>query len=109
MATDKTERYELSRIGATPTKNSGRGAHHKGDGILTGDSGEDVYTVDVKEYANSYSLSRVNLAKISTDARKNKTQPLLQVTLGTEEPRVRWIAIPEDMFMEMWEEYKKTV
>jgi len=109
MATDKTEKYELSRIGAQPVKNSGRGDHKKGDGVLFTDSGEAIYTCDVKEYSSSYALSISNISKISTDARINRTEPLLQVVLGKEEPRIRWVAITETMFLEMWELYKKEV
>lgn len=109
MPDDKSEKYELSRIGAAPTKNSGRGKFHKGDGILSGDSGESVFTVDVKEYNKSYALSLASLAKISTDAKQNQTQPMLQIVLGDEEPRVRWVAMTEAMFLELWEAYKKTV
>ena len=105
MPSDKTERYELSRLGATPVKNSGRGKTQKGDGILyKGD--EKFFTVDVKEYAKSYSLSEDNLAKITADARVNElSYPMLHVVLGKEEPRTRWVAIPESAFMILWERY----
>lgn len=106
MPDDKSEQYELSRIGAIPTKNSGRGAFSKGDGILEIDD-EPVFTVDVKEYEKSYPMSLANLAKVSTDARKNQTQPLLQLVIGKDEPRQRWIAITENMFIELWEVYKE--
>ena len=110
MATDKTERYELSRLGASPVKNSGRGKIQKGDGILYGDSGEAMYTCDVKEYSNSYALSEKNLAKVTADARTNGlTYPMLHVVLGEDEPRTRWVAIPEVAFLEMWEVFKKTI
>lgn len=107
MPDDKSEAYELSRLGAVPTKNSGRGAFNKGDGILYDSSGEPVYTCDVKEYKIGYSLSLKNIAKVTTDAMKNGNSPLLHVVLGEEEPRVRWVAIEEAMFLDMWEEYKK--
>lgn len=109
MPDSKSELYELSRIGAVPTKNSGRGKFDKGDGLLLGDSGEPVFTSDVKEYSKSYALSEQNLIKITTDARKNLTQPLIQLVIGEVEPRQRWIVITEKMFIELWEEYKKTL
>ncbi|ASZ74920.1 Holliday junction resolvase [Rhodococcus phage Trina] len=107
MPDDKSEAYELSRLGAVPTKNSGRGAFNKGDGILYDSNDEKIFTVDVKEYTNSYALSIKNIAKVSTDAVKNGTEPLLHVVLGSEEPRLRWVAIPESMFLLLWEAYNK--
>jgi hypothetical protein len=71
-----SERGEISRLnGAKATKNSGRGRIQKGDAFY------DRFTVDVKEYKNSYSLSRDNWAKICTDAIKNRTDPMLLVVL----------------------------
>lgn len=109
MTDAKSELYELSRIGAIGTKNSGRGKFDKGDGLLLGDSGEPVFTCDVKEYGTSYALSESNLIKISSDAVKNHTQPLLQCVIGAEEPRQRFVVISERMFLELWELYKKEV
>lgn len=72
-----SERGEISRLnGAKATKNSGRGRIQKGDAFY------DRFTVDVKEYANSYSISRDNWAKICTDAVKNRTDPMLLLVLG---------------------------
>lgn len=107
MPSSKTEKTELLSIGATPTRNSGRGKTDKGDGILSTDAGQRVYTVDVKEYGKSYPFSYTNLLKIQTDAHTNKTQPLLHLVIGPEEPRLRWVAVTETMFMEMWEAYKE--
>ena len=71
-----SERGEISRLkGAKATKNSGRGRVQKGDAFY------DKFTVDVKEYGKSYSLSRDNWAKICMDAMKNKTDPMLLVVL----------------------------
>ena len=106
MATDKTEAYELSRLGATPTKNSGRGAFQKGDGIIFEDE-EPLLTVDVKEYAASYAVSQKSWAKISTDAKKNgNSEPMLHLALGTEEPRTRVVCISEGMFLMLLEAYQ---
>lgn len=72
-----SERGEISRLkGAKATKNSGRGRIQKGDAFY------DRFTVDVKEYGQSYSLSRNNWAKICTDAMRNKNDPMLLVVLG---------------------------
>lgn len=71
-----SERGEIGRLkNARATKNSGRGRIQKGDAFY------DRFTVDVKEYKNSYSLSRDNWAKICTDAMKNRTDPMLLVVL----------------------------
>ena len=72
-----SERGEISRLnGAKATKNSGRGRIQKGDAFY------DRFTVDVKEYANSYSISRDNWSKICTEAVKNRTDPMLLLVLG---------------------------
>lgn len=106
MATDKTEKYEISRVGAVPVKNSGRGQHHKGDGIIfLGD--EAFITTDVKEYGKGYRLTPENWGKIDMDARINRTDPMLQITLGEENPKLRLIVITEDMFMELLRVYKE--
>ncbi len=72
-----SERGEISRLkGAKATKNSGRGKIEKGDSFWG------RFTVDVKEFTNSFSLSRAVWAKICTDSIKNKgTDPMLLVVL----------------------------
>ncbi len=104
LATKQTELAELKRIGATPVKNSGRGMW-KGDGIL------EPFLVDVKEYEESFSVSRANWAKLSTDSIQNgRRQPLFFLALGDkkkEQQPVRVFVVGERMFMEMleaWEE-----
>lgn len=94
----KSELAELKRMGATPVKNSGRG-QNKGDGVL------EPFLVDVKEYDNSFSVSRDNWAKISTDSVQNgRRQPLFALALGKEgEQPVRVFVVGESMFHEMRE------
>ncbi len=100
MATKKTEALELERIGATPVKNSGRGVD-KGDGTLG------PFLVDVKEYSKSYSVSRENWAKITSDSIQNgRRQPLLVLVLGDEKP-VRVWCVGESMGMEMLEAWNE--
>lgn len=72
-----SERGEISRLkGAKATKNSGRGRIQKGDSFWG------RFTVDVKEFTKSYSLTRDNWAKICMDALNNKgTDPMLLVVL----------------------------
>jgi hypothetical protein len=107
MADDKSEAYELSRIEASPTKNSGRGAFSKGDGIIF-DGEEPMFTVDVKEYAKSFPISQSTWAKISLDAKKNSgSRPMYKIVLGHVEPRTRVIVIDEEMFNMIMEVYWK--
>lgn len=104
MATIKTELYELKRVGATPVKNSGRGLK-KGDGVL------EPFLVDVKEYTNSYSVSRDNWAKLSMDSLQNgQRQPMLILVLGDKEskkPPTRVWVIGESMGLEMLEAWRE--
>ena len=73
-----SERGEISRLkGAKATKNSGRGKIQKGDSFWG------KFTVDVKEFSKSFSLSRDVWAKICSDAMNNRgTDPMLLVVLG---------------------------
>jgi hypothetical protein len=76
MATNKSERAELKRMGAKAHKNSGRG-------MIKGDGSMDEFVVDVKEYTKSYTVSVDSWAKICTDTMKvdrNKS-PMLQLVL----------------------------
>lgn len=67
---------ELKRLGAKAVKNSGRGKLSKGDGVWK------RFTVDVKEYKESFSLTRKVWAKICTDALSHRgTDPMLLVVL----------------------------
>lgn len=94
MADKKTELNELKLYDAKPQKNSGRGRHDKGDGIL-----DDTFMIDVKEYAKSYSLSIESWAKVCTDAyRAGNYEPMIGVTLGTGNKKVRLAVISKDMF-----------
>ena len=70
-----SERGEIKRLGAKAVKNSGRG-------FLKGDAVWKRFTVDVKEFTNSFSLSRTVWAKICTDSLKHRgTDPMLLVVL----------------------------
>lgn len=104
MADKKTEEYELKRIGATPVKNSGRGIN-KGDGVL------EPFLVDVKEYTNSYSVSRDGWAKISMDSIQNgRRQPMFVLVLGDKDgnsPPTRVWVVGESMGLEMLEAWKE--
>lgn len=97
MATDKTEQYELRRLGAVPQKNSGRGKHDKGDGIL-----DDTWLVDVKEYGKTFGISQDVWAKVSTDAfRAGQKEPMLLVVLGEGNKVIRLVVHSMDDFLQM--------
>lgn len=106
MADKKSELKELSRMGATPTKNSGRGKFNKGDGLI---GSHKLATVDVKEYNESFGLSRKAIAKLNKDSQQNQTRyGIFWIVLGEDEPRERWAAMPEKMFQELMELYEDT-
>lgn len=106
MDSKGSELYELKRLGATPTRNSGRGQFSKGDGIIDLD-GDPLVTIDVKEYAESFPISIKTWAKISTDAKKNSnSEPMFHLALG-EDPKVRIAVISESFFIELIECYKE--
>lgn len=94
-----SEAGEAKRIGATLTKNSGRGQHNKGDCILDG-----VFTIDIKEYEKSFGLSQTVWAKICSDANANRTEPALKIVLGN---RARMMVISETMFLELYDAWKR--
>lgn len=95
MADKFSELAEIKRFGGTPQKNSGRGAHKKGDAIL------DPFTVDVKEYTKSYAISTNTWSKICTDAARNGNEPALMLALGDSGKIVRIWAISDAMFKQM--------
>lgn len=82
-----SEASEVKRDGARATKNSGRGQYQKGDAFL------DIFTVDYKEYAESFGLSRKVWAKIGSDAFRNgQSEPALKIILGSGNEKVRlWV------------------
>lgn len=106
MPDKKSEEYELSRIDAVPTKNSGRGKFQKGDGIISY-RGMNV-TVDVKEYKESFGLSRKMVAKLGSDTRQNRTDyGIFFVVLGEEEPRQRMVVMTEEMYFDLTDDWKQ--
>lgn len=105
MADKKSEEYELARLGAKPTKNSGRGRFEKGDGII--EHRDITVTVDVKEYKESFGLSRKMVAKLGADTRQNRTDyGVFLVVLGEQEPRQRMVVMTEEMFHYVMEELR---
>jgi hypothetical protein len=95
-----SEASEIKRMGARAQKNSGRGAHDKGDAIL------EPFLIDIKEYSNSFSVSRDNWAKLSLDAFKaGRRIPAFYLALGEESSndKLRLCVVSYDMFQEMRE------
>ncbi len=95
-----TEIKEIRRDGATPVKNSGRGWVNKGDARLY------PFTVDYKEYSNSFSVSRTNWAKLQSDAFRNSQDlPAFRLVLGDgpEADKLRVWVIGDEIFKEMRE------
>jgi hypothetical protein len=82
-----SEKSESKRDGSKLTKNSGRGQYQKGDAF------HDIFTVDYKEYAKSFSISQDVWGKVCTDAYRNGlTEPALKIILGAGNAKTRlWI------------------
>lgn len=82
-----SEKSEAKRDGAKLTKNSGRGHYQKGDALL------DIFTVDYKEYAKSFGITKSVWAKICSDAYRNgRSEPALKIVLGEGDAKVRvWV------------------
>jgi hypothetical protein len=92
-----SEKQELKRMGAKPQKNSGRGQYQKADGKL------DPFLVDVKEFAESFGLSRKVWAKICSDSIRSGGEPSLMIALGSGKDTIRLWVIGDSMFHEMRE------
>ena len=95
-----SEQSESKKMGARAQTNSGRGILQKGDAILV------PFCVDIKEYDESFSVSRKNWAKLSLDAFKSGVRiPAFMLALGskTEKDKLRLWVIPDAMFHEMRE------
>lgn len=86
---------------AKAQKNSGRGLYQKGDAVL------DVFTVDIKEYAKTFGVSRTVWGKICSDAARNGNEPALMLALGAGRETVRLWIVADDMFKEMLDAWKE--
>lgn len=95
-----SEKNEARRDGARLQKNSGRGHYQKADAKL-----KDL-SVDYKEYAKSFSVSRDVWAKACSDAARNGLEynPVIKVILGEGNNKVRLAVISWDYL-----EYLKSV
>lgn len=98
-----SEANEVKRDGARATKNSGRGQMQKGDAILDG-----KITIDYKEYAETFGVSRSVWGKLCSDAIRNgHTIPALKIILGAGDSKLRLWVIGDDFFKEMWEAWNE--
>ncbi len=96
-----SEKNEAARDGAKLTRNSGRGWIEKADATLG------PFSVDYKEYTESFGVSRKVWSKIQADALKMRLQPALKLVLSGDGQPVRVWVIGDNMFHEMleaWEE-----
>ena len=99
-----TEKREIEIMGGRAQRNSGRGILEKGDATLG------PFLVDIKEYEESFSVSRTNWAKLQSDAfRAQQRQPLFWLSLGEKgnDTRLRVVVLTKDMFEEMYEAWKE--
>lgn len=95
-----TEQAEIKRMGGRAQSNSGRGILEKGDATLK------PFCVDIKEYDESFSVSRKNWAKLTLDAFKSgRMVPAFMLALGSKgsKDKLRLWVIHDDMFQEMRE------
>lgn len=91
-----SEKIEVKRDSARAQKNSGRGKIQKGDAVM----GSFLY--DIKESAESFTLSKKVWAKICTDAyTAGQRIPALKVVLGSGNNKVRLWVIEDSTFQEM--------
>jgi hypothetical protein len=99
-----SEKIEAKRDSSRQQYNSGRGKTRKGDAVL----GSILY--DIKEYAQSFSLSRKVWAKICTDAytADNKV-PALKIVLGTGDDKIRLWVIEDSVFKQMYQAWEQNV
>jgi hypothetical protein len=97
-----SEKSESRRDGAKLQKNSGRGHYQKADAKL------DDLSIDYKEYAKSFSVSRDVWAKACGDAARNGLDynPVIKVILGEGNDKIRLAVIAWD-YLEYLKEIEK--
>jgi hypothetical protein len=98
-----SEKSEAKRDGAKLQRNSGRGILEKGDAKIG------PFTIDYKEYDESFGVSRKVWAKAKLDAWKNGNSPALKLVLGNKEStdKVRLWVIDDTMFHEMLDAWQQ--
>lgn len=97
-STSASEKYEIDRDGGKSQANSGRGKHNKGDAILK------PFLVDIKEYNQSFSVSRSVWAKLVLDTFKaggGGLLPALKIVLGQYgQPKLRLWVVEEGVILD---------
>lgn len=92
------EQSEAKRMGATPHKNSGRGKVKKGDATWRN------FTVDYKHVGKSFTINKDVWAKTSTDAVKNKNDPVIIAVIGKDSFKTRLAIIELSVLEQLLEE-----
>lgn len=107
MADQKSELYEVKRMGFTPTKNSGRGYLVKADAVFYAPTtGDTLMTLDIKEANKSFALTDKVWAKVTSDAKKNQnSEPIIKAVIGEQEPKTRLVVITEDFYLQLHEAF----
>lgn len=85
-----SEFSESKRIKAKQHKNSGRNTKK-------GDASWNNFTIDFKEVEKSFTLNKDVWAKVTTDAIKNKSEPLLIVTIKSNNKKIRLAVLSLEM------------
>lgn len=96
-----SERSEIKKDGAKAQKNSGRGKYQKGDAKWNS------FLVDYKESKTSFTINKINWAKICTDTFKvsRNMHPVLKLIIGEKEKVrlavIEWYVLEE--LIKCWE------
>lgn len=98
-----SERQEIIRDNARPTKNSGRSktAGEKGDARYPAKNS--LITIDYKEASKSFNLNGDVLSKVNTDAAKNDDICGVLKVIFDGDTKTRVFIVAEDIFHEMME------
>lgn len=89
-----SEKTESKKINARQHKNSGRG-------IKKGDATWKNFTVDFKEVNKSFTINKSVWAKTVTDAIKNNNDPVIIITLGEGNQKIRLAVIELSILSEL--------
>lgn len=98
-----SEKSESKRDGAKLQPNSGRGQYSKGDATLG------PFVIDYKEAAKSFALNLKRWAKVCTDtmAVDRSKHPMLRITLGEDQQKVRLDIIERSMTADLLEKSRR--
>lgn len=88
-------------MGGKAQKNSGRGMYQKADAKLG------PFIVDIKEYSQTFGISKKVWAKICSDAARSGGEPSLMLAIGEGKETIRLWVIEDVMFGEMLEAWRE--